>query len=181
MRNPGLMDGIPLGFPIANSRAGFPSHQSRARSLSVVLRFRLRFTSACPKAPEDWRTPRRFAHFARRLPTLCVVECGGPPPLSNAGFLPKAATTQSPMNGLPEPDNWLPVRPDSLPGLKNRLPGLADRLLESSICLPDSPDGLPEPENTLPGSPDTLPDMADSLPDSKNSLPEPPDTLPEPL
>ena len=35
------------------------------------------------KAPEDWRTQRRFAHFARRRQTLRVVECG---PSSVAGY-----------------------------------------------------------------------------------------------
>jgi hypothetical protein len=28
--------------------------------------------------------------------------------ISDGGFLPKAATTLAPVNGLPEPDNWLP-------------------------------------------------------------------------
>jgi hypothetical protein len=37
--------------------------------------------SARPKAPEGWRTPGRFARFVSRRQTLCVLECGGPPPL----------------------------------------------------------------------------------------------------
>jgi len=36
---------------------------------------------AARKAPGDWRTPRRFARFASRPLTLCVLDCGGPPPL----------------------------------------------------------------------------------------------------
>src|SRR5258707_15460764 len=33
------------------------------------------------KAPEHWRTPRGFAWFASHPQTLCVMDCGGPPPL----------------------------------------------------------------------------------------------------
>ena len=38
-------------------------------------------TTAASKAPEGWRTPRRFARFASRRHTLRVLDCGGPPPL----------------------------------------------------------------------------------------------------
>ncbi len=33
------------------------------------------------KAPEDWRTPKRFAQFDKRPRTRSVLDCGGPPPL----------------------------------------------------------------------------------------------------
>jgi len=35
---------------------------------------------AC-KAPEGWRTPRRFAYFRNHCDAHSVLECGGPPPL----------------------------------------------------------------------------------------------------
>ncbi len=35
------------------------------------------------RAPEDWRTPRRFALFMRIEIRASVLECGGPPPLSS--------------------------------------------------------------------------------------------------
>jgi hypothetical protein len=48
--------------------------------LFLVLRFFYHQTN--PRiAPEGWRTPRRFARFASRWQTLCVLDCGGPPPL----------------------------------------------------------------------------------------------------
>jgi hypothetical protein len=37
-------------------------------------------STAC-KAPEGWRSPRRFAYFRNRRVAHCVLECGGPPPL----------------------------------------------------------------------------------------------------
>ncbi len=43
-----------------------------------------------PKAPEDWRTPKRFAPFASRLITRSVLECGGPPPLWECGSTVRA-------------------------------------------------------------------------------------------
>ena len=33
------------------------------------------------KAPEGWRSPRRFAYFNNHHVTHSVLECGGPPPL----------------------------------------------------------------------------------------------------
>jgi hypothetical protein len=33
------------------------------------------------QAPEDWRTPRRFAYFRNHRVARSVVDCGGPPPL----------------------------------------------------------------------------------------------------
>ncbi len=33
------------------------------------------------KAPEDWRTPGRFAQFVSPMQTPRVLDCGGPPPL----------------------------------------------------------------------------------------------------
>ena len=36
--------------------------------------------SSC-KAPEGWRSPRRFADFRNHRVTRSVLECGGPPPL----------------------------------------------------------------------------------------------------
>jgi hypothetical protein len=37
--------------------------------------------SSAGKAPEDWRSPRRFAYFGNRRIAHSVLECGGPPPL----------------------------------------------------------------------------------------------------
>ena len=39
------------------------------------------FPRAPAKAPEGWRSPRRFALLGSRRQTLRVLECGGPPPL----------------------------------------------------------------------------------------------------
>src|ERR1035437_2405798 len=33
------------------------------------------------KAPEDWRSPRRFAYFRNHRIARSVLDCGGPPPL----------------------------------------------------------------------------------------------------
>jgi hypothetical protein len=33
------------------------------------------------KAPEGWRSPRRFAYFRNQRIAHGVLECGGPPPL----------------------------------------------------------------------------------------------------
>src|SRR5450759_2034995 len=33
------------------------------------------------QAPEDWRTPRRFAYFRNHRVARSVLDCGGPPPL----------------------------------------------------------------------------------------------------
>src|ERR1035437_8863764 len=33
------------------------------------------------QAPEDWRTPRRFAYFRNHRVARSVLGCGGPPPL----------------------------------------------------------------------------------------------------
>jgi len=33
------------------------------------------------KAPEDWSTPRRCAHFKHHRAAHSVLDCGGPPPL----------------------------------------------------------------------------------------------------
>ena len=46
------------------------------------LGHRAEIISRPPKAPEDWRTPRRFAQFGDHWQTLRVLDCGGPPPLS---------------------------------------------------------------------------------------------------
>jgi serine/threonine protein kinase len=52
------------------------------------------FGWCCTKAPEGWRSPRRFARFVSHRQTLRVMDCGGPPPL----FLPKVerCSTTSP-------------------------------------------------------------------------------------
>jgi hypothetical protein len=34
-----------------------------------------------PKAPEGWRTPRRFAPYGHHRERASVLDCGGPPPL----------------------------------------------------------------------------------------------------
>ena len=41
---------------------------------------------ALPKAPEGWRSPRRFARLVNHRQTLCVMDCGDPPPLFPATF-----------------------------------------------------------------------------------------------
>jgi hypothetical protein len=33
------------------------------------------------KAPEGWRSPRRFAYFRNHHVAHSVLDCGGPPPL----------------------------------------------------------------------------------------------------
>jgi hypothetical protein len=43
-----------------------------------------------PKAPEGWRTPRRFAHSVVIGPRASVLECGGPPPLFHRAPNPHA-------------------------------------------------------------------------------------------
>ena len=43
-------------------------------------------SSAC-KAPEGWRTPGRFAYFRIHRVARSVLECGGPPPLLELGFV----------------------------------------------------------------------------------------------
>jgi hypothetical protein len=36
------------------------------------------------KAPENWRSPRRFANTVVAAKRASVLECGGPPPLFSA-------------------------------------------------------------------------------------------------
>ena len=63
----------PMGFLAPKNRAA-----ARSRHLfAAVCSFQ-----APPKAPEGWRTPRRFVFTARLVPRASVLECGGPPPLS---------------------------------------------------------------------------------------------------
>ena len=52
---------------------------SRSPRMSKLL---LESPFALPKAPEDWRTPGRFARSVSHWQTLVVLDCGGPPPLS---------------------------------------------------------------------------------------------------
>ena len=40
------------------------------------------------KAPEDWRSPRRFARNRRTAQRASVLECGGPPPLFRWAAMP---------------------------------------------------------------------------------------------
>jgi len=47
-------------------------------------------TSFFGKAPEDWRTPRRFADFRNHRVARSVLDCGGPPPLFSAAYLAAA-------------------------------------------------------------------------------------------
>ena len=46
------------------------------------------------KAPEDWRTPRRFAFYESRHVARSVLECGGPPPFFPAGRNARAGLTR---------------------------------------------------------------------------------------
>ncbi len=55
---------------------GFYVRRSRWRQSSPA-----RAAHAPAKAPEGWRSPKRFALFVSRRQTLRVLECGGPPPL----------------------------------------------------------------------------------------------------
>jgi hypothetical protein len=50
--------------------------------------------SSAGKAPEDWRTPRRFAYFRNHRVARSVLDCGGPPPL-----LPEAYQTVPMLTG----------------------------------------------------------------------------------
>src|SRR2546426_4232991 len=66
-----------------------------------------RFPRAAAKAPEGWRTPRRFADFGCLRERASVLDCGGPPPLFPGARLwqnPAAAhPNTSPPQNLPRP------------------------------------------------------------------------------
>jgi hypothetical protein len=47
------------------------------------------------KAPEDWSTPRRFAHTQVAENRASVLDCGGPPPL-----FPEAYQTVPMLTGI---------------------------------------------------------------------------------
>jgi len=53
----------------------------RDSSDALVVEKRFVHFSPPPKAPEGWRTPRRFALFGYHRPLASVLDCGGPPPL----------------------------------------------------------------------------------------------------
>src|ERR1700690_4107853 len=49
------------------------AHKSSCGNLADIL--------FAGKAPEDWRTPGRFAYFKNHRVTRSVLDYGGPPPL----------------------------------------------------------------------------------------------------
>src|SRR5665647_857316 len=54
------------------------------------------------KAPEDWRSPRRCAHFKNHGVARSVLDCGGPPPLFPAAGQTVPMLTQTAID-LPFP------------------------------------------------------------------------------
>jgi hypothetical protein len=55
-----------------------------ANSQHREVRFKLPGSFCASKAPEDWRSPRRFANTVVAAKCASVLECGGPPPLFSA-------------------------------------------------------------------------------------------------
>ena len=74
--------------------------------MPLVIRCRRRFTKPTPKAPAGWRTPRRFAFAFRSLLRVCVLGCGGPPPV-----LPRQVG-----RAVLGPPSWPIRKPSSLRG-----------------------------------------------------------------
>jgi hypothetical protein len=64
-----------------NPVAGTLGTATRLRRSRPIFPNHSRFPRASVKAPEGWRSPRRFALFGSRRQMLRVLECGGPPPL----------------------------------------------------------------------------------------------------
>src|ERR1035437_9583947 len=56
--------------------------------VSGIWQFRLTLTHLASrrKAPEDWRTPRRWRASPRFSRARSVLDCGGPPPLFHRTF-----------------------------------------------------------------------------------------------
>ena len=50
------------------------------------------------KAPEGWRTPKRFAYFRNHRVAHSVMDCGGPPPLFPKPHSIVPILPQSPLN-----------------------------------------------------------------------------------
>jgi hypothetical protein len=60
----------------------------QAFSLRAKMQTRIEFVKirAVPKAPEDWRTPRRFANNEHHQMARSVLDCGSPLPLFMAAY-----------------------------------------------------------------------------------------------
>ena len=70
------------------------------------------------KAPEGWRTPGRWRDCARPTYARSVLECGGPPPLSNGAR--NAIVVAFPTVQCP-PIRYNPFRVDAIPGYAPRV------------------------------------------------------------
>ena len=85
------------------------------------MRYLADISSSC-KAPEGWRTPRRFAYFKDHRVTHSVLDCGGPPPL-----FPTAYQTEPMLTGTaighypPEESRQIPRSAEIFTGLTGRL------------------------------------------------------------
>ena len=58
-----------------------PTRRRRSQGLQSGSHGNLADVPPSCKAPEGWRSPRRFADFRNHRVTRSVLECGGPPPL----------------------------------------------------------------------------------------------------
>ena len=56
--------------------------------------------SSAGKAPEDWRTPKRFAYFNNHRVAPGVLDCGGPPPLFPEAYQTVLMLTGTAMDAL---------------------------------------------------------------------------------
>ena len=73
-----------------NAKARRPEGAEISRPcVSAPLRLGVEFR-LLPKAPEGWRTPRRFAHLVVIGQRASVLDCGGPPPLFHRARNPHA-------------------------------------------------------------------------------------------
>jgi hypothetical protein len=95
-------------------RGTLESHLSK-----VSIRSGCRAGFRASKAPEDWRTPRRFAFAVRSVPRASVLECGGPPPLfpprDESSIVSKPPRTQPDFPMRPSPATTAKAGPHLLP------------------------------------------------------------------
>ncbi len=83
------------------------------------------------KAPEDWRTPKRFAYFRNHRVARSVLDCGGPPPL-----FPEACQTVPMLTGTAIPTPRRQISLCSLCSLRLRSNKLGVFALKSDPIMP---------------------------------------------
>ncbi len=134
-----------------------------------------------PKAPEDWRSPRRWRRLRCPRTRASVLECGGPPPLPlHLGHRPVGGGPPA----LPEP----PPRFDfggcgraemgSLPRLRTLIPRGAGSLPDGGGATPDGALAIPFAGGGTPQRPVAIPFGGAETPPRAGAIPFHPGNAP---